>query len=199
MPNFSNQLPPKTENRGFDLRRTPPDKPLKGLITCDDLIGCYTHWWGGRTVPCEDGDCDACKANTPSRWHCYMSVLEASTRDHFIFECTGKAALPLIEWREEHGTLKGALMTAFRPKRRRNARVEIVLKAYDTRGIVIPTAPDLMRALSVIWQLPGAACKIEGAIMSTPRIKTDPDILNAQRFNEADGNGKPKARKKVPV
>lgn len=198
MPNFSNQLPPKTEHRGYDLRRTPPDRPLKGLITCDDMIGCYTHWWGGRTVPCEDDECEACKANTPARWHCYLSIIEAGTRDHFIFECTGKAALPIAEWRTENNTLRGAHITAFRPKRRRNAKVEIILKTFDTRGVVLPHPPDLARALSVIWQIPGSAVKIEGAINKTPRVTTDPDILHTQRFNPTDDNGRPKCKKKVP-
>jgi len=199
MPTFSNQLPPKTERKGYDLHRTPPDKPIKGLITCDDLIGCYTHWWGGRTVPCEGETCEACKNNSPSRWHCYLSVLESGTHDHFLFECTGKAALPLIAWREEHGTLRGVLMTAFRPKRKRNARVEMILKAYDCRNTRLPQPPDLIRALSVIWQLPGAACKIEGAVNQTARIVTDPDILDAQRFCPADGNGSHKGRKRESV
>ena len=150
-------------------------------------------------MPCEGETCEACKNNSPSRWHCYLSVLESGTHDHFLFECTGKAALPLIAWREEHGTLRGVLMTAFRPKRKRNARVEMILKAYDCRNTRLPQPPDLIRALSVIWQLPGAACKIEGAVNQTARIVTDPDILDAQRFCPADGNGSHKGRKRESV
>ena len=197
MPTFTNSLPPKTENRGYDLRRTPPDKPIKGIITSNDIIGCYTHWWGGRTVPCEDENCEACKANTPSRWHCYLSILEAGSRDHFIFECTGKAALPLIEWRNSHGTIRGTHLTASRPKRRRNARVEIILRPFDISGIIVPEAPDLARAMAVIWQIPGDAVKVEKAVRQTPLVSTDATALNAQRFNPADGNGKPRSRKKV--
>jgi len=198
MPVFSNDLPAKTENRGYDLRRTPPDAPLKGLITSDDLIGCYTHWWGGRTVPCEDENCEACNANTPARWHCYLSVLESKSFDHFIFECTGKAALPLIDWRQNNGTLKGALMTAFRPKRRRNARVEIILKPYDISQLKFPQAPDLIRAMSVIWQLPGTALATPNYEMSTPKIHVNPAIVAAQRGDMPESNGKKRSRKKVP-
>ena len=197
MPTFSNKLPSQTENRGYDLRRTPPDQPLRGIITCDDVIGCYTHWWGGRTVPCEDATCEACKANTPSRWHCYLSVLEAKTHDHFIFECTGKAANPLIEYKDAKGTLRDAYMIAVRPKRRRNARVEIIVKPFDTSGLIIPSPPDLIRAMAVIWQLPGKALRTNTAERGATLITTDPDILDAQRFDPADGNGRPKTRKKV--
>lgn len=199
MPTFSNCLPAKTENKGYDLRRTPPDKPIKGIITSDNIIGCYTHWWGGRTVPCEDDGCEACKNNTPARWHCYLSILEAGSRDHFIFECTGKAALPLQEWTKTNGKLRGVLLTAHRPKRRRNARVEIILRPHDCQGIVVPEAPDLMRAMAVIWQLPADAVKLEGAVRQTPLVSMDQEILDKQRVNPADGNGKPSKPQKVPT
>jgi len=197
MPTFSNCLPAKTEHRGYDLRRTPADKPIKGLITSDDIIGCNTHWWGGRTVPCEDDDCEACRNNTPSRWHCYFSIYESGSKDHFIFECTGKAALPLVDWRKTNGSLRGVLITACRPKRRRNARVDIILRPFDTTGIIVPKAPDLMRAMAVIWQLPADAVKLDKAVRETPLVTTDPDVLAAQRINEADGNGKPRKPRKV--
>ena len=197
MPNYSNQLPAKTQHRGYDLRRTPADKPIKGLITSEDLIGCFTHWWGGRTVPCEGDGCEACKNNAPSRWHCYLTLHEDKTHDHFIFECTGKAALPLIEWRDTHHTLRGTLLIASRPKRRRNARVEIILKPYDLTGVMLPTPPDLKKAMAVIWQIPGAAVETDGAINQTNRMVTDNAVLDAQRLNAADGNGKPRPRKKV--
>ncbi len=199
MPTFKTTLPEKTENRGFDLRRTPPDKPIKGIITCDNLVGCSTHWWGGRTVPCEDDGCEACKANTPSRWHCYLSVLEAGSRDHFLFECTGKAAWPFIEWYETNGTLRGVMLYAHRPKRRRNSKVEIILKPHDLQGIIVPAAPDLARAMSVIWQIPGEAVQTKKVISGTPHITTERSVLDAQRINPADGNGKPKSRKRAKV
>lgn len=198
MPTFSNSLPEKTHRRGYDLRRTPPDKPIKGLITSKNIIGCYTHWWGGRTVPCEDNECEACKANTPARWHCYLSIFEVGTHEHFIFECTGKAALPIVEYYRLNTSLRGVQLTAWRPKRRRNARVEIFLKPTDISTIKLPDPPDLIQAMSVIWQLPAAALDIERTERGTPRISPDPDILNAQRFNQADGIGKPTNKKKVP-
>ncbi len=197
MPIWSNSIPEKTKQCGYDLRRTPADKPIKGLITCNAVIGCYTHWWGGRTVPCEGKTCEACKANTPARWHCYLSILESGTRDHFIFECTGKAANPLIEWLSTEPTLRGVLLYAHRPKRRRNSRVEIILTPRDNRDTIIPTAPDLVQAMSVIWQLPGTALKTDRTERQTTLIEPDATILNKQRLNPADGNGQQKRKTKV--
>ncbi len=197
MPTFSNSLPDKTERRGYDLRRTPADKPIKGLITCDKLIGCYTHWWGGRTMPCENEGCEACQSNTPSRWHCYLSLFESGTHDHIIFECTAKAALPITEFLQDNPTLRGIMLTAWRPKRRRNARVEIFLKPIDISSVKLPKAPDLIQVMSVIWQLPGAAVASKSAERSMAKITTDQKILNAQRFNPADGNGAHTRKRKV--
>ncbi len=197
MPNFSNSIPNETKRHGYDLRRTPPDKPLKGIITCEKLIGCYTHWWNGRTVPCEDTDCKACESNTPSRWHCYLSLLESGTHDHIIFECTAKAALPITEYLLDNPTLRGVLLSAWRPKRRRNARVEILLKPIDLSSIKIPQAPDVIQAMSVIWQLPGAALETKKTEHSMTRMTTDPDILNAQRFSPSDGIGPQNNKRKV--
>ena len=192
MPNWSSQIPSQPEHKGFDLRRTPVDKPLKAVITCVDLIGCYTHFWGGRTVPCEGEDCEACRAQSPSRWHCYLSALESSTRDHFLFECTAKAAQPLVEWREAYGTLLGCFITAHRPKRRRNARVEIICKPIDLTKITLPKAPDLILAMSVIWQLPATALSTPSGEHCSPLVDVDTALADKQRVAVADGNNKPK-------
>lgn len=187
MPRWTNQRPSKDKHNGFDLRRTPVDKPIKGLITCDDVACCVTHFWGGRTVPCEAPDCEACRKMVASRSHCYISVLEANTHDHFLFECTAKAAWPLFDWKETHGTIRGAYLIASRPKRRRNARVEIILKPYDLTNLNLPQAPDIPRAMAVIWQLPLTAVETTKAIDGQPAMNVVNEIAQQMRYNPADG------------
>ena len=148
-------------------------------------------------MPCENEGCEACQSNTPSRWHCYLSLFESGTHDHIIFECTAKAALPITEFLQDNPTLRGIMLTAWRPKRRRNARVEIFLKPIDISSVKLPKAPDLIQVMSVIWQLPGAAVASKSAERSMAKITTDQKILNAQRFNPADGNGSPTRKRKV--
>ncbi len=105
MPTWSNQLPSKEKHMGFDIKRTPQNRPIQAIITCDDLLICDTHFWGGRTIPCERkheeldgtlsaGDCGACRQSIPFRTHVYISAIDCKTRDHFIFECTAYAAKP---------------------------------------------------------------------------------------------------------
>ncbi len=89
-------------------------------------------------------------------------------------------------------------MTAFRPKRRRNARVEIILKPYDISQLKFPKAPDLIRAMSVIWQLPETALETPHAENTVPKIQVDPVIVAKQRGELPKTNNKPRSRKKVP-
>jgi len=193
MPNFSNQLPPESETKGFDLKRTPPDSPLKGLITSDDIVGCYTHWWGGRTVPCEGDSCEACHNSAPARFHCYLSLCLNGSRQHVIFECTSKAADVLVDWRNTHGTLRGTLLTAHRPKRVKNSKVELLLKHVDLTATILPKPPDVRQALCVLWKLPTTAMPTNDAEHNAPLITPDQAVLNRMRFQPGDGmpsNGK---------
>jgi hypothetical protein len=190
MPNWTSQIPDPGTKYGFDLRRTPPDHPLVAIVITPDMIGCHTHYWGGRTIPCEDIQCPACAENMPSRWHAYLGCWDPKTRDTFLFECTAKAAQAFELYRESFGTLRGCLFSAARPKRRKNARVEILTKPADLTHVNLPPAIDVTRAMTVIWQLPANACTTPTAEHSTPTVHTDPAILNRTRSDLEPSNGK---------
>lgn len=188
MPVWSHELPPEPKHYGFELRRTPPDRPLIAIVTAEDLSVCFTHFWGGRTVPCETPDCDACKALSPSRGHCYLSAIDAKTREHFLFECTTTAAGPFQVYRAAHGTLRGCLFQATRPKRRRNAKVEIQAKPCDLTKISLPKPPNVPQAMAVIWQLPGAAVQSDGALNSSPQFTMNRVTNDLQRRCPSDND-----------
>jgi hypothetical protein len=186
MPNWSNQIPERSKHNGFDLVRTPADKPFAAIVTCEDLIGCYTHYWGGRTVPCEGETCRACAELQSSRWHGYLSCFNPRTHDHCIFEFTQKAAYAFQEYREAHGTLRGCYFQATRPKRRKNSRVVIQCKPADLTQITLPHPPDMIRAMATIWQLPASAFEPDGAIDSNPVVKSKAAPLARMRGNGQD-------------
>ncbi len=201
MPNWSNELPPAPTHHGFDLKRTPADRPLRAIVTSEDLSVCWTHYWGGRTVPCESPECEACKALSPSRSHCYLTAIDCTTREHFLFECTALAAVPFTIYRDSYHTLRGCLFQASRPKRRRNAKVEILCKPADLTKITLPQPPDIPRAMAVIWQLPGTAVKSDGALNSSPQFTIHRPTADLQRLCPSDqepthilstGNGRQK-------
>jgi hypothetical protein len=151
---FSNLPPKPLGERAMPLKRTPPNGRLKAVITCDDLIGTNTHFFGGHTVPCTTVDCDACLKGVPWRWHGYVSAMQASTRLHFIFEFTAQAADTFREYFALHNTLKGCIFTAERMHHRPNGRVILHVSPGDLANLNLPKPPDLEACLRIIWHLP---------------------------------------------
>lgn len=160
MPTFLKRIPPMSKLKGWDLKRTPPATALTGIITCHELVATPTHYWGGRTVPCEGETCKACLALVPNRWHIYVSAYSNKTKEHFLFECTAQAGEAFDSYFHANGTLRGCAFGATRPKGGKNAKVFIETKPVDLSKQHLPEAPDLIRALCTIWQLP--AGPIEG-------------------------------------
>lgn len=154
MPTWRNELPSLDRTGGFSLRRTPSTGALKGVITCQHFLVVDTHYWGGRTIPCERPHCEACTALMPYRTHVYVSYYDPKTSDHSIFECTAMAAVPLEDYYRANNTLRGCIMFATRPKQTSNGRVVIETNTANLQRLHIPEPPDLIAVLSTIWCLP---------------------------------------------
>lgn len=204
MPTWSSELPSEAKHMGFKIKRTPANSPIQGIITCDDLLVCDTHYWGGRTVPCERPDCPACNESIPYRTHVYVSAFAPKAGEHFIFECTAHAAKPLAEYRAATDTLRGCIFNAIRPKGHKNAQVVIETNTANLGRLHLPSAPNLILALSVIWRLPLTGLAIEHQRHHSPEVKTRKaplDQMRQQPDNQEDppsigevldGNNEPK-------
>lgn len=153
MPHFTNAPPTDDHRHALPIRRTPTNGRLEAVITSEDLIGCDTHYYGGRTIPCERPDCEPCNKGVPFRWHAYVSAMDARTRLHFIFEVTAQAAEILIEYRNAHGTLRGCLFEAQRLHHRPNGRVLLRAKPAAIEQMRLHQPADLIRCLCTIWSL----------------------------------------------
>lgn len=154
MINFTNAPPDDARGNGLPLIRTPRAKPIVAVVTCRNVIGCNTHFWGGRTVPCDAAECEPCQNGAPWRWHGYVSAFDHRTKLHFLFETTARAAEPFKEWFDQHGTLRGVKFEAIRHQQRANGRVNIRLKSVDPIEFPIPAEPNIMAALAIIWNIP---------------------------------------------
>lgn len=201
MPTWSNKLPPVGKHHGFDLRRTPPASKLQAIITCEDILVCDTHYWHGRTTPCEritnddgktidDSTCAACQEKQAWRTHVYVSAFDAKTREHFIFECTANAAKAFVDYRDSAPTLRGCLFNATRPKCAPNSKVVIETTTANLSRVTIPNPPDLARALAVIWRLPQSALPVETPPFEPPTIKPAAEPLARMR-NQTDNAADP--------
>jgi hypothetical protein len=217
MPNWRNTLPPAEKHMGFDLKRTPATTPIHAIITCDDLLVADTHFYHGRTLPCErnatdeNGEpaaatCTACNDAIPYRTHVYVSAYDPRTALHFIFECTAHAAKPLADYRAATGTLRGCIIHATRPKGLKNARVTIETNTANLTKNRIPEPPNVILAMATIWRLPQAAVPVEHQRHRRPtvrpnatrlrQINTQPDNADGTQtlgqILASIGNGKPK-------
>lgn len=154
MPIWTNTVPQDPRGPAFQIVRTPAYKPLIAIVTCLDLVGCYTHYYHGRTVPCEGADCPAHKDGIPFRWHAYLSAFNSVNGQHFLFECTAQAAEAFTDYRDTFSTLRGCLFRATRMNQKTNGRIVIQTKPADLTKVKIPKPPDLTKCLAILWSLP---------------------------------------------
>ncbi len=154
MPQWSNTPPASPNGQSLPIRRTPPFKALAAIVTTEDLIGCFTHFYKGHTVPCEGQNCPAHQDGIPFRWHTYLGAVDVTNGLHFIFECTAQATDPFVAYRKAHGTVRGCLFEAKRMNSRPNGRVTIRTKPADLTERAIPEPPDLKKCMAIIWSLP---------------------------------------------
>jgi len=171
MPIWSNCPPADKCGVSFTLRRTPQGRPLTCISTSEDLIGCPTHFYRGRTTPCSGEGCPACADGLPWRWHAYLSCLEISTREHFILELTAQAAENLISYRTAHKTIRGCLIELTRHKQRPNGRVILRCKPADLNKVPLPPAPDLIKCMQNIWNLASSHVREDGVARNQKRIR----------------------------
>lgn len=168
MPRYQTRPPKDHRGQSLPLIRTPAAPPIHLIVTSHNLIGLATHYFKGRTTPCTDEACPACNEGYAWRWHGYVSAITSGAHEHVLFEMTAQAAEPLAAYADRYGTLRGCIIAASRLHKRRNGRVILSTKPGDLTKITLPTAPDVCKVLSIIWNLPADAVWISGLNKNHP-------------------------------
>lgn len=171
MPQFSFDPPPAARGYGLPMVRTPANGHMKLACVSTEMVGCPTHWYGGRTVPCEAIDCKACSEGVPWRWHGYVAGLLPQVRRLALFEFTAQAAEVINQYKAVNGTLRGCIITAHRHRNRHNGRVMINTMPGNLAQLNLPKAPDLMKVLSVLWCIPVPAMPDEDQLTRKPKTQ----------------------------
>lgn len=179
---FSNEPPDDPRGNSLALKRTPTARPIRGIITCDHLVGIPTHFFHGRTVPCKSAECEACSHGVPWRWHGYVSLYGPTTHSHILFEMTAKTVEPLKTFRLAHRTLRGCMLSARRINSSPNARVIIETGVADLQSLNLPPEPHLLEALSIIWNIPLEEITIGGTSKDVPAVQVSPNPV-LRRFD----------------
>jgi len=154
MPSWSHDIPKDPRGPSFPIVRTPAFKPLMAIVTSQDLVGCFTHFFHGRTIPHEDAGCEACHEGIPFRWHAYQSIYQPETAAHLLFECTAASGEAFTEYRDKYHTLRGCKFEARRMNSKPNGRILIRTRPADLAQLILPKPPDLVKCLSILWDLP---------------------------------------------
>jgi len=188
MPVFESTPPKDERGVALSLFRTPSFKPITGIITSHDLVGCYTHFYHGRTTPHEPENCQPCQDGLPYRWHAWVAAISKKPRTHFLFECTAQAAEAFVHYRKAHGTLRGCFFRSQRLTKQPNGRVRIETQQADLSDIVLPQEPDLTVALSIIWNIAAPAIEPKGIRKNMPALRISPEPPDALPIGKSNGS-----------
>lgn len=171
MLNFSSDVPSDPRGNSLPLMRCPSNRSIEGIITCEDLVGTRTHYYRGRTIPCDDAECPACSDGFPWRWHAYVSVYSPRSQRTVLFEMTARCAETLVTYRKAYSTLRGCHLIAKRANTSPNSRVNLQTKQADLQSIALPASPNILEALSIIWNIELPSISLDGVLKETPRMK----------------------------
>jgi len=138
---------------GTRLLRCPAASPLAGITMDAELIGCPTHYAGGRTQPCQGTTCPMCLDGHQYRWHAYLPLYNPVTGRQFVLELTAMAAQDYRLQIQQHQSRAGLKLTVRRDSKRLNARVLLTLEPYQSNGRPLPTPIDVQHYLEHMWGL----------------------------------------------
>jgi hypothetical protein len=137
----------------YPLWRVSANRTHRVIVLSHDLIGCHTHYFGGRTSPCEIEDCSACLANCARRWHAWLFTKLLDSPAIGILELTAKATGPVDQYFRAHRTLIGAQMTLCRSPKKPNGKVICALQDIGLDQSSLPKVPDVRDILTQMWEL----------------------------------------------
>jgi hypothetical protein len=192
MLNLSHEPPPDSNDRPFPIQRVLPGRALQAVITTVKPLGCLTHWWGSRTVPCTEPACPACNAGSYFRWHMYLSCFDHKTQLHFLLELTASASAPITEYGRVHGTTRGCGIKCYRIPDVPNGRIHIQTTPTDPTRYPIPQQPDLAKLLSRLWNIPLDEIQTPDSKVIIPEIVVTPEqkLRHANRLRQSvENNG----------
>lgn len=135
----------------YPLRRVGAKGLEPVVVLSGDVLGIYTHFFRGRTHPCMENACEACKANHAPRWHGYLWVYNPRNEAMGILEITAAAITPLDKWFKQHRTLKGVSIKCDRVPKRPNGRLYIHCSESGYNSKDLPTPDSLKKILLNIF------------------------------------------------
>jgi hypothetical protein len=175
MPDWSNTPPTCPHDMQYRLIRAPAARSLHCVMLAEKPIGCPTHYWKGRTMPCETANCEPCQLGIPWRWHSYTPIQIWGSNEKCILELTAQASEQLGPALAEFQSLRGVEIVIDRPSRRPNGRVRIVVAPARRPEGSLPPCPNTIACMSHIWGTDDRPLATQPGKLGTNRILVPPN------------------------
>jgi len=127
----------------------------RGVITCAEFYEPYTHYVGGRTLPCLTPICQACLMERPSRYEGFVSVVWIANRKHEIVRITKPAMIQLKLALSGSGSPRGRILQLERKGDKKTGRLACGVEPEQIEVSRLPQAPNLEAHLARIWRVDG--------------------------------------------
>jgi hypothetical protein len=151
---WSNAPPRGTQEMAWPMLRIPAAGAKGLIILSNDMLGTNTHYYGGRTTPCDGQNCRACEDNSQKRWHGYLAVWMPKAAKKGILEITEAAGDAVAKAAEKRVSLRALSLAAQRVPTKANGKLVLQLTDSEWSPEGLPPAPDLRRILRRMWGLP---------------------------------------------
>lgn len=125
------------------------------IITCEAPYEVDTHRIGGRTLPCMDSECQACRLQFPGKYEGYVSLIWVVSKKHTLLRLTKPAILQLKSQTTLRSSLRGTPILVERKGNRPNGRVLVQVEEHLIDPAKLPQAPDIPAHMARIWQIGG--------------------------------------------
>lgn len=123
------------------------------MMLADDCVGCYVHYWHGRTRPCYRNDCEPCGMGQRPRWRGYIPVWTPAPSVGKLLEITPSVVADFDRWIQTEGTLRGASVKLSRKGNVPNGELQCDIAKPTGFAVNLPPCPNTMQLLARIWKL----------------------------------------------
>lgn len=155
-----------------------PAAGLKNLIILSgDVVGCFTHHWGGRTSPCLPDTCPACDHGARRDWKGYLCCLRPSNRQVVMVEITPATMANFRDAFNRLRTLRGCTLNLTRKGDVKQGKMHAHIVQPKGDQSHLPDPVSQRKFLSRLWRLD----------FKTPQEITTDEMLEREKTISIDG------------
>jgi len=153
---------------------------IEATIVSPAMVGCWTHFYDGRTYPHKIDDCPACAGNMKREWHGYFAALRESNGQKLIIEVTERVGGFIEHWQSQHRTLRGSRIRLHRAGKAAHSKIHVDFHRELVETILHVPSQELKEILCHIWKQPtllASSIEIEPPRIAEPETGGPPIIF----------------------